>query len=289
MRLPAPLLRRKKNVHKYSFGHALVLAGSRSMLGAAALTSLAAMRSGAGMVTLGVPRSLNLAAQKKISPVVITLPLPETDRQGLALSAFRTLEKQPERWDVAALGPGLSRHPSTVELVRRLISRMPVPLVIDADALFAVAKDPDCLLKSGTAKILTPHTGEMSRLTGKTKAAIEKDRRRISERFAKEHRCVLVLKGPRTLVAAEGHRTFINRTGNAGLATAGSGDVLTGMIAAFLAQGIPDFTAAKTAVYLHGLAADIAARRSVKASLIATDVIEKIPAALVQAKRHNAA
>jgi len=280
MRLPTPLLRKNPKAHKNQFGHVLILAGSRDMLGAAALASLAAMRTGAGLVTIGAPKSLILVLQKKISPVIMTLSLPETPTGSLALSAYPAIAKTFPKFSVIALGPGLSLHPSTQKLVKKIITHSPVPLVIDADALNALAGKADILKKSTTLKILTPHVGEMARLTGLAKEQIESKRENSAGEFSRQHHCVLLLKGQRTVIASPMGKTAINSTGNAGLATAGSGDVLTGMIAALVSQGIDGFHATQLGAYLHGLAADLAVKKIPKASLIATDIIDFIPAAL---------
>lgn len=280
MRLPAPLLRRNKNAQKYDFGHVLILAGSENMMGAAALTALAAMRSGAGLVTLGIPKNLNAVAQKKISPVVMTWPLAQTAQGTLAKTAFTQIKKRISTFDALALGPGLSRNPSTQNLILKIISCAQGPLVADADALYAIAQRPSILLKSRAEKILTPHTGEMARLTELKKDFIEKNRKTVSAKFAKQYHCVLLLKGRQTIVASPDGKIYVNTTGNCGMATAGSGDVLTGMLAAFLGQGLGAFEAAKFASYLHGKAGDLAAKDKGKISLIATDIVDEIPDAI---------
>ena len=250
------------------------------MLGAAALTALAAIRSGAGLVTLGVPESLNTAAQKKVSNAVMTLPLKETSAQTLALGALKTIRDSRASYDAIAVGPGLSRHPATQHLILKIIETSPVPLVIDADALNALSRSLDSLTKTATLKILTPHPGEMSRLTKRGKDFIEANRRAVACSFAQKYRCVLLLKGHNTVVAAPGKKVYINTTGNPGMATAGSGDVLTGMIAAFLAQGLSGFNAAKHGAYLHGKAGDLAAKAKTRLAMIAPDIIDCIPAAV---------
>jgi len=261
MRWPTPLLRHDPNAHKHDFGHVLILAGSPSMLGAAALSALAAMRAGAGMVTCGVPAGLNLTLQKKLSPVIMTLALRSWD--------YKQLEKHLPKFDAVAIGPGMGRDAKTQTFIRAVIARCPKPLVIDADGLNALAGHTDILLKNKGVKILTPHAGEIARLT------------RLSPvKFAKAYKSIVLLKGHRTLVASPDGKTYINRTGNAGMATAGSGDVLTGMIAALLAQGVDAFEAAKFGAYVHGKAGDLAAKKRTKAGLIATDLIEHMPAAL---------
>ncbi len=250
------------------------------MLGAAALTSLAAMRAGAGLVTAAVPASLNAAAQKKISNVVMTLSLKETREQTVSLDAFSRIHREYDQFDVLAIGPGLSRHPSTQKLVLKIIATSPKPLVIDADALYALAGHTEILRKTAALKVLTPHPGEMARLIGRSREYVEKNRRQTAFEFARKHGCVLLLKGRRTLVASPQGKIYINATGNAGMATAGSGDVLTGMIAALLGQGLTGFEAAKFGAYWHGKAGDLAAKQKTRTAMIASDIIENIPNAL---------
>lgn len=285
MKLPSVLLRRQPNVHKNTFGHVLILAGSQRMLGAAALTGLAAMRCGAGLVSIGIPQSLNAVLQKKISNVIMTLPLKETRNQSLTFSAYGQIKKSFSSYNALAIGPGLSRHPGTQKLISKIIAASPVPLIIDADAINALSGNLQTLLKTKTLKILTPHSGEMSRLIQKSKDFIEHNREETAHAFAEEYHCVLLLKGAKTVVAAPGKKIYTNTTGNAGMATAGSGDVLTGMIAAFVAQGISGFEAARWGAYLHGKAGDLAAQAKTRLSLIASDIIDYIPKAVRQTER----
>ncbi len=288
MKLPLPLLRKNLQAHKNEFGHVLILAGSPSMLGASALCGLGAMRTGVGLATIGVPRSLNLTLQRKISPVMMTLPLKETKEQTLALTAYAQIAPHFKDYSVIAIGPGLSRHPGTQKFILKMIASSPIPLIIDADALNALAKHISVLQQTKTIKILTPHPGEMARLMGISQIQIANDRQKIASQFARQNHCILVLKGHRTVVAAPDGRTYINKTGNVGMATAGSGDVLTGMISALLAQGVSGFEAAQWGVYLHGKAGDLAQRIKTKPALLATDIIEHIPSALRELlhKRH---
>ncbi len=280
MRLPTPLSRRNPQAYKNQFGHVLILAGSPHMLGAAALSGLAAMRAGAGLVTLGIPTGLNLIIQKKISPVLMTLPLAQTRQGTISLSAHRQCERLWKNFQSVAIGPGLSSDNETAQFIRMIIVSCPLPLVVDADGLNALSKDINILKKNTTTKILTPHPGEMARLMGLSKAVIEKNRVKAAKQFAKEHRVVLLLKGHRTIVASPEGEVYQNKTGNAGMATAGSGDVLTGMIAAFLAQGLSAFEAAKFGAHLHGKAGDLAAKDKTKLAMIATDIIDCIPRAI---------
>lgn len=283
MPLPTPLLRQNPKAYKNQFGHVLILAGSSRMLGASALCGLAAMRSGAGLTTLGVPKSLNAVLQKKISPVLMTWPLPETHQHSFAAAAWKTLESDLKKFHAIALGPGLSLNKSTQKFIHSVIEHSFLPIIIDADALNALANHTDILRKSDAIKILTPHVGEFYRLTHdkrlKSEDLNQKDLTDIAVNFAQRYNCYLVLKGHHTIVADPCGKVHINTTGNAGMATAGSGDVLTGMIAAFMAQGIAPFDAARWGVYLHGKAGDIAAKKIGKAAMIATDIIDCIPKA----------
>jgi len=280
MRLPTPLSRRNKNTHKNDFGHALIVAGSPSMLGAAALCALAALRAGAGLVTAGVGRRSESTLQKKLNAGIMTWPLPVTSSGALSAASAPVILKKSKTVSALGIGPGLGRASSTAVAVRKVIAQAGCPAVIDADALTALAQNSRILLKSPAPRILTPHPGEMARLTGLAKSAIEKNRSKTAQNFARKFHCILVLKGHRTVMAGPDGKIYINRTGNAGMATAGSGDVLAGIITAFLAQGIEPFAAARWGVYLHGRAGDLAARAKGKASLIATDLLDFLPAAL---------
>jgi len=277
MPLPTPLLRKNKNAHKNDFGHVLIIAGSKRMLGAAALSALAAMRSGSGLVTLGVPKSLNNVLQKKIAHVVMTLPLNETKDQSISLSAFEQIKSQYPKFDAIAIGPGMSTHPNTQKLILKVIGTSPKPLIIDADALNALGGHCDILKKTKTTKVLTPHPGEMSRLIKKRKSEIEVNRNLIAKQFADQFNCTLLLKGSQTVVATKGKQTYVNKTGNSGLATAGSGDVLTGIITAFIGQGLTPHEAARLGAWVHGTAGDLCVKAKTKVSLIASDLCDCLP------------
>lgn len=280
MQLPTPLSRRNPKLHKSDFGHALILAGSPQMLGAGALSSLAALRSGAGMITLGVPKSLVLTAQEKIANEIMVLGLNQSREQTFSYTGFPKLKAFCKNIQAAAIGPGITTNPSTQRFVYQCLTSLSLPLVIDADGLNALSKNIKILSKSPGPRILTPHPGEMARLTGLSAKNIETDRKNIALKFAREHRCVLLLKGPQTLVASPDGYIYKNTTGNVGMATAGSGDVLTGIITAFLAQGLSPFDAAKWGAYIHGKAGDLAIKHKAKASLIAGDIIDKIAKAM---------
>jgi ADP-dependent NAD(P)H-hydrate dehydratase / NAD(P)H-hydrate epimerase len=276
MPLPAPLLRANPRSSKKDFGHLLIIAGSPSMLGAGALSSLAAMRSGSGLVTVAVPKGLNLTLQKKISNVVMTKPLAQTRTGAFSLKAYGQIKEIWDQFDAIAIGPGLGRERAVQQLAREVIIHCPKPLVIDADALFALAGHTPILLRAKAARVLTPHSGEMSRLTNQSVRAIEASRLKTARDFAHRYNCVLLLKGHRTVVASPQGETSINHTGNAGMATAGSGDVLTGIITALLGQGMIPFDAAKYGAYYHGKAGDLAAQAGGKLGMIALDIIDHL-------------
>ena len=275
--------------HKGTYGRVFVLAGSTGMTGAAVLASQAALRSGAGLVKLGIPKSLNPVVEVKLSEVMTT-PLPETSEGSLALTAKPQILEFIERTaSVLAIGPGLSQHPETVDLIQSLLRETDRPTVIDADGLNALAdgkihrspskgNNPISSLPSQT--MLTPHPGEMARLAGLSVADIEKNRIGVAQEFARKHGVTLVLKGVPTVVALHTGEVWLNSTGNPGMATGGMGDVLTGLIAGLTAQGVPISKAGVLGVYLHGLACDISAEMTGMHGLIAGDALEAIPVAI---------
>jgi len=283
MRLPTLLLRRRPNAHKGDFGHIFILAGSERFSGAAVLCSGAAMRSGAGLVTLGIPESLNSAIIKIKPKEVMTFPLPETSDGTLSLSGYKKIKDFVKNTDVLVVGPGLTQNKSTQGLVRKAVSKIDKPMVIDADGLNALVGHLNLLHATRYTlhdRILTPHPGEMARLLGISIKKVQSKRKEIAKKFAQDYRVTVVLKGHNTVVADYHGDLYINKTGNPGMATAGSGDVLTGMIAAFLGQGLNQFEASKYAVYLHGLAGDLAAKEKTQLGMIASDIIDKIPEAI---------
>lgn len=271
--------------YKGSYGRVLVVAGSIGMTGAAALTSEAALRTGAGLVTLVIPKSLNPILEVKLSEVM-TLPLPETEAGSLAESSTSAiLEYAKKTKSILAIGPGLSQHPETVTLVHQLINEnrkqeLGLRIVIDADGLNALAQATELISLLGPEAILTPHPGEMARLTNTPISTLEANRIGTAEDFTNEYGVTLVLKGAPTVIANPDGNVWINSTGNSGMATAGMGDVLTGIIAGLAAQNVPSETAAVLGVYLHGLAGDIAAERLGMHGLIAGDVLQAIPQAI---------
>ncbi len=261
----------------------LILAGGARFSGAAVLCAQACVRSGAGLVTLGIPEALNSAFIKIKPPEVMTLPLPQTKEITLSEAAFPAINKFCEKVDVLAIGPGLSQNTSTHKLINKVISKFVKSQVIDADGLNALSGNLKILRGTRYAvhgTILTPHPGEMAGLLGVKTAEIQKNRKKVAKDFVNRYNIILVLKGHQTIVAQKGNKLYINKTGNPGMAKAGSGDVLTGIIAAFLAQGLNGFDAAKYAVYLHGLAGDLAAKEKTQMAMIASDIINKIPQAI---------
>jgi NAD(P)H-hydrate epimerase len=282
MQLPSQLLRRKLNVHKGDFGHIFILAGSPRFSGAAVLCAEAVMRSGAGLVTLGIPGKLSYAIIKIKPKEVMTLPLPETREGTLSLAGYKKIKDFSQDIDVLVIGPGLTKNKSTQNLVRKVVSKINKPMVIDADGINALVSHLKILTTNDqrATTILTPHPGEMARLLGISIKKVQDNRKEVAKKFAQDYKATIVLKGRNTVVADYKGNLYINKTGNPGMATAGSGDVLTGMIAAFLGQGLDNFSAAKYAVYLHGLAGDLAAKEKTQLGLIASDIIDKIPEAI---------
>jgi NAD(P)H-hydrate epimerase len=270
---------RPRSGHKGTFGHVLVVAGSSGKTGAAAMTGMGALRAGAGLVTVASAASA-VPVIASHAPELMTVPLAENDAGTIA--AGIALDALAEGKNVVALGPGLGRHPDIEALVARAVSQLKQPLVLDADAL-ASGTDHRFLWSVGARSplILTPHPGEMSRLTGQSTGEIQRDRVAAARAFATEHAVTLVLKGQRTAIAFPDGRVWINPTGTPAMGTGGSGDILTGLIAGLLAQfpNHPDAVAA-AAVYLHGLAGEIGARALGEKCLIATDLLEYLPDAM---------
>jgi NAD(P)H-hydrate epimerase len=293
----APLIGpRPRDSNKGMYGHVLVVGGSLGKAGSVAMAGFSALRAGAGLVTVATAKSV-LATVAGFHPELMTEPLEETSAGTIARNAVSTLAILAKSKTVLAIGPGISRDPETADFVREIVRAATVPVVLDADGLNAFEGSAEALnrtdrehpaddAKAARALVLTPHPGEMSRLTGLSTAAIQRDRISVARNFAQEHNVILVLKGDRTIVANADGEAWVNPTGNPGMATGGTGDVLTGMIAGLLAQH-PEraLQAVIAAVYLHGLAGDLACYGRVsfagigEQSLVATDLIETIPPA----------
>ncbi|MDD4179822.1 MAG: NAD(P)H-hydrate dehydratase [Candidatus Margulisbacteria bacterium] len=267
--------KRRPETHKGSYGKVFILAGSTGMLGAAILCSRGALRSGAGLVYLALPGS-SLDAVNVVTPEVITLKA----------NHIWDIESQALKMDAVAVGPGLGdRKKLGLELVKRLSrGRYKGVVVLDADGLIAFERDPSLLAKTGLNLIVTPHPGEMARLTRQSIAEVQKDRVRAAVEAARKWHCLVVLKGNKTVIADREGNKYINNSGNPGMATAATGDVLTGMIAGLAAQGKTAWEAATAGVYLHGLAGDLAAREKGEPSMIASDLVEQIPYAIQKAR-----
>lgn len=275
--------------HKGTFGHLWVVAGSQGMVGAAKMAAMAGLRGGAGLVTLALPARQQPVAAAGLSEVM-TRGLPEEEGM-LSPSALDVLKEAGRGVEAWAIGPGLGRSPGVATLVRDFVRWCPAPLVIDADGLWALGSDLSLLREREHPTVLTPHPGEMARLLDSTVARVQADRVAAAREAARRSGAVVVLKGARTLVATPDDRVFINPTGNVGMATGGAGDVLTGLVGAFLAQGLPAERAACVGVFLHGLAGDLAAERRGYLSLVAGDILAFLPRAarrLEQARRRKA-
>ena len=268
--------------HKGTFGHLFVLAGSRGFTGAARLVCEAAYRSGVGLVTLGVPRPLADIFAVSLREVM-TLPLPATDTESFAHAGLSHALAFARGRDAVALGSGMSLHPETALFSRELAASCPSPMVVDADGLNALTLEGpfEGFGRQGPAgpRVFTPHPGEMARLTGLSTADINAARAETAAASAAAWDVVVVLKGHGTVVAAPDGRAACCPAGGSGLATGGSGDVLSGIIGSLLAQGMDAFDAACAGVYAHGLAGDIAALRMTPRGMIAGDVIDALPAA----------
>ena len=271
---------RAADSHKGDFGRVLVVAGSLGRSGAAHLTAIGALRSGAGLVTIATPKSC-LPIVAAMAPEYMTEGLEETTSGTVDYAALdRVLEFKA---DVIAVGPGLGQSPGTAAFVHGLLERAGVPLVLDADALNAFSGDPDRLMgRDGVDVVITPHPGEMARLLNTSVEAVQHDRLRHATEFAARHRVHVVLKGHRTIIAGPDNRAFINLTGNSGMATGGTGDLLTGMIAAWFGQLLDAEAACKLAVYLHGAAGDLAEADEGDVALVAGDIAARLGDAVME-------
>ncbi|MCC2640463.1 MAG: yjeF [Nitrospira sp.] len=276
----AALPPRRPSSHKGTYGHVGIIAGSVGKTGAASMVAMAALRIGTGLVTVAVPSSVNNILEGKLLEAM-TLPMPETKARTFARSGLERLLAFAAARDAVAIGPGLSTHPETVELVQEFIKRIDRPCVLDADALNALAGKASLLTECKLPPIITPHPGEMARLEAEaTTESVNKDRIGTATRFARERGVFVILKGARTVIARPDGLTAICPTGNSGMATAGTGDVLTGMVGGLLAQRVDPWNAACGATYFHGLAGDLAAHHLGQAGMIASDLIQHIPHAL---------
>jgi NAD(P)H-hydrate epimerase len=276
---PLPRLApRPDDSHKGLFGKTLLIGGSLGMSGAIGLAGMAALRSGAGLVTLGVPEAC-LQVVAAYEPSYMTLPL-SCDLQGrLNVAARDRIAEVAERMDCLACGPGLGRSPQLTDLVCWMYELLPQPLVLDADALYALAQRFDRLEEPAGPRVLTPHPGEFSRFVGQTELS-RAHCERLAKSLAAARGLVILLKGHRTLIS-DGMKSVHNITGNPGMATGGTGDVLTGVVTALIGQGLSPFEAAHLGAHVHGLAGDLAARDLGQTSMIARDVVEYLASAFM--------
>ncbi|MDD5436058.1 MAG: NAD(P)H-hydrate dehydratase [Candidatus Omnitrophica bacterium] len=271
--------KRRADSNKGDFGHVFVIAGSAGYTGAAYLASQAAVRSGSGLATLAIPGSLYGVMAAKLTEVMVR-PYSETKERSFSLGAEGDLLRFAKKCNSFVIGPGLSQNKETGRLVRRLVAKLERPVVLDADGINSFCDAAAELKKSGGSLVLTPHPGELSRLIGKSVKEIQRNRKDVALQVAREYNIVLVLKGHDTVVAGASGRVYINKTGNPGMASGGVGDILAGVIAAFVAQGVETFSAAALGTYFHGLAGDMALKEKGPLGLIATDLLEKLPEAL---------
>lgn len=275
--------------NKGSYGHVLVVGGSVGKAGSVAMAGMAALRAGAGLSTVATAKSA-LSTVAGFYPELMTEPLPETDAGTISTSAGVRIEELLKSMGVVAIGPGISRDPHTATLVRSLVSHNKTPMVVDADGLNAFEGQANELNGSEKMLVITPHPGEMARLVGCSIADVQKDRLGVARKFAREHHLIVVLKGHRTLVVRPDGEAWVNTSGNPGMATGGTGDILTGMVAAMLAQEKraqnPEsaLLAVCAAVHLHGLAGDVMRDLVGEHSLVATDLLRGLPDAFERAR-----
>jgi ADP-dependent NAD(P)H-hydrate dehydratase / NAD(P)H-hydrate epimerase len=277
--------RRPAESNKGNYGHVLIVGGSLGKAGSVAMAGMAALRSGAGLSTVATPKSV-LGTVAGFHPELMTEPLPETDAGTISTSALNRLAELAKGKTVLAIGPGISRDLQTAELVRSLIAKVRLPMVVDADGLNAFEGRADELNGAGRTLVITPHPGEMARLVGGSIADVQKDRLGVARKFAREHALIVVLKGHRTLVVEPGGEAWVNTTGNPGMATGGTGDILTGTVAGMMAQHSKDSLAAVlAAVHLHGLAGDVMRESVGEHSLVATDLLNGLPKAFQRTRK----
>ncbi|WP_339729554.1 NAD(P)H-hydrate dehydratase [uncultured Gimesia sp.] len=277
--LPA-LPQRPENSHKGTFGKVLVIAGSSGMSGAACLAGIGALRSGAGLVFLAIPEAIQTIVST-VNPCYLTIPLQFDQQSLLTPESESQLFHQIPSFDAIAIGPGCGQQEWFRKLTLKLYTELQQPLIVDADALNALASLDKPLPTAAGPRILTPHPGEFSRLINKPIQEIEEQREALAMTFAKQQGLILILKGAHTIIT-DGTRLAVNTTGNSGMATGGSGDVLTGILTALIGQGMEAFEAAQLATYVHGFAGDLAAQELSEISMIASDLPEFLPEAWLE-------
>jgi len=275
---------RAADSHKGDFGRVLIVAGSRGMSGAACLAGVAALRGGAGLVRVATPQGV-CSAVAAYEPSYLTYPLPEDHDGRLAAAALPELLDLAKANDVVAIGPGIGQSPMVSQTITSLLATLQKPTILDADGINALRGRSEPIDALGPRVVVTPHPGEFARLIGTDIETVQAHRTEVAVEFSRRHHNVTVLKGHGTVVT-DGESIYVNRTGNPGMATGGTGDVLAGLIAAFTAQGLRPFDAAVLGVHLHGLAGDLAARELGQCALIASDLLRFLPLAIrtVQSK-----
>lgn len=285
---------RKKTSHKGDYGRIFILAGSRDFSGAAYLTGAACLRAGAGLVTVGVPDAIYTVVARR-RPELMVKALPSTRTGGLSGHGLKTILRFLSTQDVLALGPGLSQHPETQKVIRDVIAKSACPLLLDADGLNALKNHMGILENARGRSILTPHPGEFTRLfypghlSRESRLRLSEDsgfRKEMAQKMSEKYGAILVLKGHRTVIAEPSGKIYVNPTGNPGMATGGTGDILTGILAALLGQHFSLWDAARFGVYIHGLAGDLAVREKGEVSLMAGDLLDFLPQA-IQKVRHK--
>lgn len=276
----APLVGpRPAESNKGSYGHVLLVGGSLGKAGSVAMAGMAALRAGAGLSTVATTRSV-LGTVAGFHPEIMTEPLPETDAGAISINAEDRIQELAKAMSVVAIGPGIAQYPQTSEFVRSSVVKLQLPIVLDADGLNAFEGRTGELNGNGRTLVITPHPGEMARLAGLSIPDVQKDRLGVARKFAREHDLIVVLKGHRTLIVRPDGEAWVNTTGNPGMATGGTGDILTGMVAGMMAQHPKDaFAAVLAAVHLHGLAGDAIREIVGEHSLVATDLLRGLPKA----------
>ena len=272
---------RVQNMHKGGFGRILIIAGSTGMTGAAALSATSALRAGAGLVYLAIPEGLNPILEEKCTET-ITIPVHQTDEGSISIKAYDRIMKKISEVDAVAIGPGMSQNAETQKLIRKVIENAAVPLLIDADGINALQGNTEIIKKRRKATILTPHPGEMARLINSSARTVDENRLEVANRFTSEWGVILVLKGVPTIISKDDGTYWLNNCANSGLATGGSGDVLSGLIIGFLGQKTTPLAAAVSGVYIHSLAGEILRENIGEHSMIAGDILNTIPQAIQQ-------
>ncbi len=270
------LPKRDKASHKGTFGRVGIIAGSMGMTGAACLASMAALRTGSGLVYSIIPKSLEEVLSIKLTEAIIK-PVEDGGTGHFTMDSFRDIMAIIEDMDVIAIGPGIGVDEQRLELIKRILLEYKKPIILDADGINLISLDTTILSKRQGHTVITPHPGELSRLLGISIGDIQKRRLECSKFTSNKYNTITVLKGANTVVTDSGEKIYINSTGNPGMATAGSGDVLTGMITSFIGQGISPYEGAILGVYCHGLAGDLASRDKGEYGMIASDILDNIP------------